>query len=130
LEESDEEEGGTGKGRDEHGRVDDPGVDTLDGDSKEEAANGNLGEDHGAAVEEVAVEPAVLGALDVEGAEVVVVSAGSIMYTQGRGGHVSSEEYLGGVSSVACSGSDGRRTVEPTMSQSSTPNALTMRSRT
>jgi hypothetical protein len=67
-------------------------VDTLDGDSKEEATDRDLGEDHGAAVEEVAVEPAEFRALDVDIAEVVVVSAGSIVDSYGRGNHVSGEE--------------------------------------
>ena len=57
LEESDEDVGEAARAGDDGGCVDDPPVDAANGDPEQEPADGELGEEHGAAVRGVAHEP-------------------------------------------------------------------------
>lgn len=80
LEESDEEKGKSGEEGDEHGSVDDPGMHLSHGDAQEETPDGDLGSNHGRAVEQVTEPPAIHGLLNVFRWEVVVVTTCSIMH--------------------------------------------------
>lgn len=130
LEKRDKEKGRASDGRYSHGGVDDPGVYALDGDAQKEEANGDLGQDHGATVEEVAVEPALSRLLDIQFLEVPVVTASSIVRSYCRGNTITDKEKLPVVSNHFCMMSRSLLTVDATMSQSSTPNAFTIFTRT
>lgn len=130
LEKCNKEKGRAGDGRNSHGSVDDPGVYALDGDAQKEAADRDLGQDHGATVKEVAVEPALSCLLDTQCLEVPVMTASSILHSYCRGNTITDEEKLPVVSIHFCMRSLSSLTVDATMSQSSTPNAFTIFTRT
>lgn len=105
-------------------------MDALDGDAKQEAADGDLGQDHGTTVEEVAVEPALSSFLDLPIFEITVVTTRTVVCSYCRRNSVSDEENLALVSDCADEVRSMSLTVEATMSQSSTPNAFTIFTRT
>jgi hypothetical protein len=94
LKECDEEECRAGKGRNEHGSVNNPGVYTLDGNAKQEATNGDLRQDHRAAIEEIAVEPALSRFLHLPFFEILVVATCTVVCSYCRGTTVANEENL------------------------------------
>jgi hypothetical protein len=65
LEGCNEKEGTPGYDRGAHGEVKDPCVKPLNTDPEEEKSNGHLCEDHGPAVEDIAVIPAVSRFLNI-----------------------------------------------------------------
>lgn len=129
LKQRDEEENRAGDDRDEHGSVDDPGVNFSDGNAQEEAANRDLGGDHTAAVEEIAEPPAVCCFLDAIFGKINVVSAGAIVHANRGRRAVGDEGQLERVSAVAIKELSSL-TVANTISQSSMPKAFTIRMRT
>jgi hypothetical protein len=95
LEDSDEEEGTTSDNRSQHGQIEDPCVYALDADPEKKVSNGQLGEDHCPAVEDVAEPPAMPRFLNVLGRQVAMMSAGTIVYSNIRRYYVEDHEHLG-----------------------------------
>ena len=130
LKECNEEESCAGKGRNEHGGVDDPGMDALDGNAQQEATDGDLRQDHGAAVEEIAVEPTFACFLNLPVLKIFVMTTGTVIRSCCRGNTITNEKKLPLISDKKGLWCWKILTVEATMSQSSTPNAFTIFNRT